>query len=77
MVKIHSPLNFPWVDSNCVATIGVMYFSVRNFGCALFYFGDDSMSKELGQLFRDYREDLDLSQQEVADELHVDRSTYT
>lgn len=35
------------------------------------------MSKELGQLFRDYREDLDLSQQEVADELHVDRSTYS
>ncbi len=35
------------------------------------------MSKELGQLFRDYREDLDLSQKEVADELHIDRSTYT
>lgn len=25
-------------DMNCVAAIGVVHFSVRGFGCALFYF---------------------------------------
>ena len=34
------------------------------------------MKKTVGQLFRDKREDLDLTQQQVADILRVDRSTY-
>ena len=28
-------------DMNCVAAIGVVHFSVRGFGCALFYFGKE------------------------------------
>ena len=32
---------------NCVAAIGAMRFSVRSFGCALFYFVGGSMDKEM------------------------------
>lgn len=33
--------------------------------------------KRLGKLLRNCREGLELSQQQVADYLHIDRTTYT
>ena len=73
MVKAHSLF---WrslvVCQSCVAAIGVMCFSVRSFGCALFIFGGIKMS--FSENLKAARKVKKLTQQQLADLLNIDRS---
>ena len=73
MVKAHSLF---WrslvVCQSCVAAIGVMCFSVRSFGCALFIIGGIKMS--FSENLKAARKSNKLTQQQLADLLNIDRS---